>query len=286
MKIGFIGMGIMGSRMAANLLKNEYELSVNIRTKDKARSLLEMGARWAETPAKLGQKVDVLITMLADPEAVYEVTLGKDGFLEALKPGSIWIDCSTVNPSFSEKMASEAAGRNIRFLDAPVMGSRGPAEGGVLVFLVGGVEAVVEACQPYFTAMGRKVIHVGNWGKGSAMKMVFNMLLGVAMQSFSEAMALGRSLGIEPDKLIENLIDSPVTAPFLAGKKEKIEKHQFSADFPLKWMFKDLHLVGLSAFEGGVALPLAGVTKELFALARSNGWGAEDFSAVYKLLNR
>ena len=285
MKIGFIGMGIMGSRMAANLLKNEYELIVHNRTKDKARKLLEKGARWADTPFSLGEKVDVLITMLADPDSVRQMALGKEGFLNSLKPGSIWIDCTTVNPSFSEQMAGESAGRNIRFLDAPVAGSRGPAEGGVLVFLVGGMEAVVEACQPYFEAMGRKVIHVGGWGKGSAMKMVFNMLLGVAMQSFSEAMAFGQKLGIEKETLFENLLDSPVTAPYLTTKKDKFESYRFSTDFPLKWMRKDLHLVALTAFECGIALPLGGATKELFTLASSCGWEDEDFSAVYKLLN-
>lgn len=285
MKIGFIGMGIMGRRMAANLLKQEDELIVYNRTKEKTRSLLEKGARWAGNPAILGQKVDVLITMLADPAAVRQTALGKDGFLDSLNPGSIWIDCSTVNPSFTLQMAGEAAKRNVRFLDAPVAGSKEPAEKGLLVFLVGGHEAVVEACQPYFTAMGRKVVHVGEWGKGSAMKMVFNMMLGISMQAFSEAMALGQALGIDQDRLLENLIDSPVTAPFLSAKKDKIRHKQFAVEFPLQWMRKDLHLASISAYESGVALPLASATRELFSMACAKDWGMEDFSAIYRLLN-
>src|SRR5512135_1156470 len=139
MKIGFIGLGIMGSRMAANLLKKGHELVVFNRTKQKADQLIAAGAAWASSPAEAAKQVSVMITMLSKPDAVAEAALmKKDAFLGNLPAGSLWIDCSTVNPSFSRLMAAEARQHNIRFLDAPVAGSKGPAEQAQLVFYVGG----------------------------------------------------------------------------------------------------------------------------------------------------
>src|SRR5947207_615490 len=137
MKIGFIGLGIMGSRMAANLQKHNYSLVVFNRTRDKAESLLDRGATLADSPPKLAEQVDVLFTMLAHPDAVEQAALGANGFISHLKPNTIWIDCSSVNPSFSKKMAAAAAGR-IRFIDAPVTGSAPVAADGKLTFWVGG----------------------------------------------------------------------------------------------------------------------------------------------------
>src|SRR5260370_11288299 len=134
MKIGFIGLGIMGSRMAANLQKRGHSLVVFNRTRDKAEQLLSQGAAWAESPAVLASQVEVIFTMLAHPEAVEEVALGKEGFLPCMAPGKFWIDCSTVNPSFSRKMADESHGRHIRFLGAPVTGSKSEAALAKLIF--------------------------------------------------------------------------------------------------------------------------------------------------------
>src|SRR5882672_8332634 len=139
MKIGFVGLGAMGSRMAANLQKSGYSLVVFNRSADKAAPLVSAGAHLADSPAALAADVDVLFTMLAHPAAVREAALGQDGFLGRLRPGTLWIDCSTVNPSFSREMASAAQARKLRFLDAPVAGSRVPAAKGELVFLDGGV---------------------------------------------------------------------------------------------------------------------------------------------------
>jgi 3-hydroxyisobutyrate dehydrogenase/glyoxylate/succinic semialdehyde reductase len=169
-KLGFIGLGIMGSRMAANLQKKSYELIVHNRTKSKAEALLANGATWAETPAELARQVDVLFTMLASPPVVEQVALGRSGFLDQLRQGAIWVDCSTVNPSFSRRMAAEASERGVRFLDAPEAGTKGPAERGELVVLVGGEQADFQACQPFLEAFGRKVINVGGYGMGTSMR--------------------------------------------------------------------------------------------------------------------
>ncbi len=287
MKIGFIGMGIMGSRMAANLRKKGHDLVVHNRTKEKAQALIDQGASWAETPAELGRRVGILFTMLSKPDAVAEVALlGKHAFLEAMVPGSIWVDCSTVNPAFSRLVSSEAEARKVRFLDAPVAGSKGPAEQGQLLFYVGGDKADLDTVKPYLDSMGKAVFHMGGHGMGSAMKMVNNILLGQAMVAFSEALVLGETLGMTKQVLFDTLSASPVMAPFLNFKRKKFESDDFSVEFPLQWMHKDLHLVLDTAYESGVALPATGVTKELYGLAMRDGFAEEDFMAVYKAVSR
>ena len=287
MKIGFIGLGIMGSRMAANLRKKGHELVVYNRTKEKAQDLIGGGAAWADSPAELAKRVNILFTMLSKPDAVAEVALlGKRSFLETLMPNSLWIDCSTVNPSFSKLMAGEAKERKVRFLDAPVGGSKGPAEQGQLLFFVGGDAKDVEAAKPLLECMGKAVFHVGGHGMGSAMKMVNNILLGQAMVAFSEALAFGEALGMTKQAMFDVLAASPVMAPFLNFKRQKIEKGDYSAEFPLQWMHKDLHLAAETAYETGAALPCANVAKELFTLAMREGLGDQDLTAVYTVLSR
>jgi 3-hydroxyisobutyrate dehydrogenase-like beta-hydroxyacid dehydrogenase len=285
MRIGFIGLGLMGSRMAANLLRRAgYDLVVYNRTRAKADSVLDLGATWAETPAQLGEQVDLLFTMLAHPEAVRQTALGDQGFLDALPSGALWVDCSTVNPSFSRAMAEQAQERGIRFLDSPVAGTLGPAAEGELLFLVGGDAEDIEACRPLLEVMGRKVVHVGGHGQGTGLKMVFNLLLGEAMLAFSEALVLGQSLGIPRDSLLDALLGSAVVAPFLKGKRQKVAAGQYEAEFPLKWMRKDLHLASLTGYEEGIALPAVNAVKEIFALAVGDGRGEQDFSAIYQFM--
>ena len=286
MKVGFIGLGIMGSRMAANLQKKGHELVVYNRSREKADPLIANGAVWAPTPADVAKQAGVVITMLSRPDAVAETALlGKHGFLNFLAEKSLWIDCSTVNPSFSRLMASEAAQRNVRFLDAPVGGSKGPAEQGQLLFFVGGEKADVDEARPLFEAMGKAIHHMGGHGLGSAMKMVNNVILAQAMAGFAEAVILGESLGIPRGLLFDTVLTSPVVAPFLAFKRSIIEEGRFDAEFPLQWMHKDLQLASDTAYETGVAMPLANAVKEVYALAKKNGLGEQDFSAVYKLLS-
>lgn len=287
MKIGFIGLGIMGSRMAANLLRKGHDLVVYNRTKEKARPLVDQGALLAGSPAELAKHVNIVFTMLSKPDAVAETALlGKHALLETLSKGSLWADCSTVNPSFSKLMANEAKARGIHFLDAPVAGSKAPAEQGQLLFFVGGEKGDVDAVRPFFEAMGKAVHHIGGHGMGSAMKMVNNILLSTAMSAFSEALVLGEALGIPKNTMFDTLAASPVTAPFLNLKRPKIERGDFSVEFPLQWAHKDLQLAAETAYETGVALPTAGVVKELFALAVRDGLGEQDFSAIYTLMSR
>jgi len=283
-QLGFIGLGAMGSRMAANLQKSGRRLLVFNRSRDKGASLVSQGATWADTPAAVAEKVEVLFTMLAHPAAVREAALGQNGFLDRLRPQALWIDCSTVNPSFSREMASEAQARNLRFLDAPVAGSREPAARGELTFFVGGDAADLQACRPLLQAMGNKILHVGGHGMGGALKMVNNLLLASSMAAFAEGLVLGQALGISQERLLEFLMGTPLVAPYLAGKRQKIERGDYAAEFPLQWMQKDLHLAAVSAQEAAVALPLANAAKETYRLAARHGREQQDFSAIYAFL--
>ena len=284
MKIGFIGLGIMGSRMAANLQKHGYSLVVFNRTRAKAEPLLGPCGTFSDSPAKLAEEVDVLFTMLAHPDAVDQAALGASGFLNHLRPHSIWVDCSSVNPSFSKKMAAEAARREVHFVDAPVTGSAPAATEAKLMFWVGADMADLERIRSLLLCMGNKIVHTGGQGAGTSMKMVINLLLGTGMAAFAEAMGLGQGLGLSQKVLFDSLLGTPAVAPFLASKREKIENGNYEAEFPLRWMQKDMHLASVSAYESGVAMPLSNAAKELYRLAMREGYATEDFSAVYDYL--
>ena len=284
MKIGFIGLGIMGSRMAANLQKNGYPLVVFNRTRAKAEPLLGACGTFSDSPEKLAGQVDLLFTMLAHPDAVEQAALGANGFLEHLRAKALWVDCSSVNPSFSRKMAAEAARRQVRFVDAPVTGSAVPAAEAKLIFWLGADPADLETIRPLLLCMGNKIVHTGGHGTGASMKMVVNLLLGNAMATFAEGMALGEGLGISRKVLFDSLLGTPAVAPFLASKREKIESGNYEAEFPLRWMQKDMHLASLSAYESGVAMPVTNAAKELYCLAMREGHAIQDFSAIYDYL--
>jgi len=257
--IGFIGLGTMGSRMAANLQKNGHELILYNRSRAKAESLSSNAvAGLAPDPAEVGRKADVVFTMVSEPEVVRQLAVGSSGFLETLKPESLWVDCTTVHPAFSREMAAAAGQKNIRFLDAPVAGTKQPAADGKLVFFVGGDARDVDECEPYFSA---------------------------AMASFSEALSLGNALGIDRKLLFETLVGSPVAAPFLDSKSRKISADDFEADFLLRWMCKDMHLAAQSAYPVGAPLPVAAAAREMYALAVRQGLSDQDFSAVFRILN-
>lgn len=281
MNIGFIGLGIMGSRMATNLQNADYDLQVHNRSQGKAEVLLHNGAVWAEKPKDLTE-VDIVITMLAHPEAVEGSALGEDGFLQSMKEGSLWIDASTVHPTFSRSMAKEAASRNIQFLDAPVAGTKKPAELAQLVFFVGGESSAIELAQPLFDVMGAKTVHVGEHGMGTSMKMVVNYMLASSMATFAEGMVFGQKLGLQESMLMNALVGGPLVPPYLGLKREALENDDYEASFPLKWIQKDMQMVSNAAYDVGTAVPIANLVKEIYQMGVEAGLGDEDFSAIYK----
>jgi 3-hydroxyisobutyrate dehydrogenase-like beta-hydroxyacid dehydrogenase len=284
--IGFIGLGTMGSRMAANVRAHGYELTVFNRTRDRADALLRAGARWAASPAALAAEAEVLFTMLPDPAAVSAAALGDGGFLRAMQNDTIWVNCGTVNPSFARDMAAAARSNRIRYVDAPVAGSKAAAQQAELLFMVGADSADLEACRPLLTCMSKRIVHVGTVGQGSALKMVNNLLIAVAMEAFAEGAALGQAFGIGRDLIFDTLVGGPIVAPFIAAKRPRIDRHDYEdADFSLRLIEKDLHLAALSGYEAGVAMPLVGAANEIYRLAMRHGLADQDFAAIYAFLN-
>jgi 3-hydroxyisobutyrate dehydrogenase/glyoxylate/succinic semialdehyde reductase len=285
MKIGFIGLGIMGSRMVKNLASNGYKVFVYNRTAEKADQLANERIKAMSSPARVAEESDIVITMLSTPVVVQDMALGDNGFLSAMSKGNVWIDCSTVNPSFSEQMAALTEQLGFNFLDAPVAGSLVPAEMGELVFLMGGKKSIVKYCTPIFDAMGKKTIHVGEAGKGSSLKLVNNLVMGLSMYGFIEGLSLGESLGLEKEKIFDLMEGSPIAAPMVAMKRNKILNHDFEAEFPLQWLQKDLQLATQTAYEQGISLPGTNTIKEIFALASQNGLAEKDFTSIFSFLS-
>lgn len=288
MNIGFLGLGIMGSRMAANLITAGHTLSVWNRSVEKAESLQALGAQVTASPAEAVAEKDVVISMLSNPEAVEQTALGPGGFLDRMKAGALWMDSSTVNPTFTHRMAEEAKQRNIHFVDAPVSGSKEAAGKGQLLFMVGADEEDLNLLRPLLEVMGRGYVHVGPVGMGASLKMVNNMMVAEAYLAFIEGMLLAETQGISRERFFEIFTgpSAAVVAPLALGKRAKIETGDYTADFPLQWMQKDLHLASVTAYEQGLALPSANAAKEVFMLAERAGLGEEDFSAVLKLLSQ
>lgn len=285
MKVAFIGTGIMGAPMVRNLLKGGNSVTVFNRSMEKAEALKEFGATVSNTCLEASSTAEVLITMLSAPEAVYDASLSKEGFLNTLNAGATWIDCSTVNPSFSKVMAGEATRRGVKFIDAPVAGSLKPAEKGELVFLAGGAKDNIDDVSELFTVMGSRTIYCGGVGTGSAMKMCVNTMLATVMAGFSEALTLGEDTGIDRDVLYDALSSLAVSAPILKMKKDSMKDNSFPTEFPLKWMHKDLQLVSQTAYEHQTAMASTNAVKEIFGTAERCGFGDEDFSAILKVIN-
>ena len=286
MKTGFIGLGLMGSRMASNLIKAGYTVNLYNRTKSKAEALAGERARVYDSPGRVASESDVVFTMLSTPDAVQEVALGDEGLLTGMSKGKVWIDSSTVNPSFSKQMAELTEQMGYKFLDAPVGGSIVPAEKGELVFLIGGPKTIVKYCTPLFKVMGRKHVHVGEAGMGSALKLINNLVMGLSVYAFTEGLVLGESFGISKEQIFDLMEGSPVAAQIVSLKRKKIEQGDFKAEFPLQWQQKDLQLAADSAYEQGVGLPGTNTVKEIFALAKRAGLGEKDFTAIYEFLSK
>lgn len=284
MNIAFIGLGIMGSGMAANLLKAGHTLSVYNRTPAKADALVAAGATRAATPAASVASAALVITVVAHPAAVEAVALGEDGFLPQMQAGAVWLNAATVHPNFARKMDTIAREHGVHYLDAPVAGSKPAAQNAELTFIVGGGAAALETARPAMEAMGQRILHIGDAGMGTAMKLIFNNLLAVSMAGFAEALNLGVSLGIPKQNLLNALVGSPITPPFMAGKKPMMETDDYTdTQFPLQWMQKDLHMVAEAAFDVNAPMPVSNAAKEAFQMAMMHGFAELDFSAIARL---
>jgi len=278
--VGFIGLGTMGEPMAANLLKHGYAVTVYNRTIEKTEQLVRRGAETAPTPAETARSVDVLITMVSNDAALQEVYYGTNGIFAGIQPGLTVIDCSTVSPNLSRKLARDLGDHFVAFLDAPVTGSKPAAIDGTLVFMVGGSEEILEEHTELLLAMGRKIIHLGPNGSGSVAKLAHNTIVGINNAALAEGFAIAAKAGIDPEPFLELVLSGGAQSKAAELKGRKIIEHDFSNQFSLALMLKDLKLSSTLAGDLQVSTPMLEAAKSVFQTGIGKGYGDLDMSAV------
>lgn len=283
-RIGFLGLGTMGAPMAMNLLKAGFHVQVWNRTASKAEPFAKQGVKVGKSPAHVAAESDIVITMVSQPSDVEQVALGPDGVVDGIKPGAVHIDMSTVSPSTSRKLAGGVTTKQAEFLDAPVVGSKGPATEGALVILVGGLPSTLERCRPALAAMGKTIIHAGGVGAGSTLKLATNLMLAHLASGFAEGLLLVQRAGLEPKKYLEVLEASTFRSPWYQTKGAGMIKRDFSTHFALKHMYKDVRLMGELGLDTKTALPITKAIEQLFAQSEAAGKADADYSAILAFL--
>ena len=284
-RAGFIGLGLMGEPMAANVLRAGYPLTVFNRSAAKAEALRAAGAAVAGSPREVGEAAQIVITMLSDAAAVEGVLVGPEGLLQARGPaGRTLIDMSTVSPAQTRRLAALAAEHGWSMLDAPVFGSTGPAREGTLGILVGGARAVFQDRRALLSTMGRHLYYFGPNGSGATAKLCFNLMVAAQVASLAEACALAARGGLDLGMLAEAILASPVASALVERKTSGMVAGDYAPAFPLKHMHKDLGLMIDTAHALGAALPLTAGVHQVFTAAVARGMGEQEFSAVHRLL--
>jgi 3-hydroxyisobutyrate dehydrogenase len=279
--IGFIGLGLMGRPMAANLLKNGFSVVVWNRTPGKSDALAAAGAKIAATAREAAGAADVLITIVSDPAALESVLWG-EGALEAMRRGTVLVDSSTVSPALERRIAAACSERGVESLDAPVTGGTWGAEKGELVFMVGGEAATLARVEPVLGAMGKKWFHLGPHGAGQIIKLAMNLLLALEVQALAEALALVAGAGVPAENLIGVMQASMARAPVLDIKAPMILKQDYTPSFPLRLMHKDLGLAMDLANQIGVPLPACAASREVYSAVKGAAKEDLDYAAVAK----
>jgi 3-hydroxyisobutyrate dehydrogenase len=282
--VAVLGLGTMGAGMAANLLKARFSLAVYNRTKDKARDLIGSGARFASTPSEAVGDASIVISMLADDAASREVWMGRDGALASVKEGAILIESSTVSPAWIVEFAEAAIQKGAKLLDAPVTGSRIQAETGQLSFLIGGDQATLEAATPALKAMSKEIIHLGPVGSGAKMKLINNFLCGVQIASLAEALVWIERSGLDVAKALAILKAGAPGSPLLNAISARMTAHDYSVNFLLRLMAKDLLYAEDEASHSNVYLKTAEAARSLFEIAAAEGFADKDMSSVIEPL--
>ena len=282
MRVAFVGLGIMGHAMATNLVKAGHEVTLWNRTPGK----LVEGAGVAPSPAAAAQGAEVVWMCVSDTKAVENVLFGANGAEASLAPAMIIADSSTISPSATKRFAARVEERGVSYVDAPMTGSKIAAESGNLIFMVGGNKTELERLQPLFKAMGKKVFHMGGTGKGQATKIVMNLQIALIYEGFAEALTLAAKLGVDLEKLLPLVQASMVRSGVVEYNAPFIVKRDFSPNFPLRLMLKDIHLALDAARESRVQLPGLTAVKEVYEAATKEGQSDFDYAATLKLLEK
>jgi glyoxylate/succinic semialdehyde reductase len=282
---GFLGLGIMGSAMAKNLLKAGFQVTVWNRSQDKCGELAALGAKVAATPAEVTGACPITFAILADPAAAEAVCFGPDGALAGIGAGRGYVDMSTVDAATAEKIGAAVCARGGRFLEAPVSGSKKPAEDGTLIILAAGDRELFDQSLPGLEKMGKKCLYLGALGNGAQMKLIVNMVMGGMMTAFCEGLALASKAGLESGDLLEVLDSGALANPMFKMKGAQIAQGSFATAFPLKHMQKDLRLAVALGDSLGQPLFCAAAANESFKKAKALGFSDQDFCAVFKAIN-
>jgi 3-hydroxyisobutyrate dehydrogenase-like beta-hydroxyacid dehydrogenase len=279
-----LGLGIMGEPMARNLLRGGFPVRVWNRTASRADALLREGAIRAATPAEAAREAEFTLIMVADPPALEAVLHGHGGVMEGLRPGSVLVNTGTQAIDQIETLDGEVRGRGAEFLDAPVTGSRGGAAEGSLTFMVGGEAATLERTRPLLTKLGKTVLHVGKAGDGTRAKLALNLIQSGMLAIFAEGMALGKKMGLPPATLAQVLEHSAGNAPLFRFKLPYLLQRDFSTNFSLRLMDKDVKLALEEAESLGARLEAAETLGDLFTAALEAGFGEDDFVSIARVV--
>ena len=282
MRVAFLGMGIMGRPMAANLVKAGHDVTIWNRSPGKAPA----GARIANSLPDAARGAEVVWMCLSDTNAVESVLFSPDGMEEALSEGMIIVDSSTISPSATLRFAERVKTKGVQYVDAPVTGSKIAAESGQLIFMAGGEESTLETLAPLFQAMGKQVFPMGDTGKGQATKLAMNLQIALIFEGFAEALTLATKLGVDIGRLLPLVQASMVRSGVVDYKAPFIMKRDFSPNFPLRLMLKDIHLTLDAAKEARVRLPGLEAVEEVYDLAAEEGHQDLDYSATLTLLEK
>lgn len=285
-ELGFVGLGVMGSRMVKRLMDAGHAVTGYNRTKSKAQPLLDAGMRWGETPRAVAEVADVTFSMLTDTAALHAVAGGPDGIVAGLGPGKMYVDMSTVSPAASRALAAQVGDRGARMLDAPVSGSVSTLEAGKLSIMVGGDRQAFERVLPILRDIGPKVTHVGPNGLAVSMKIATNLSLAVQMLAFSEGVLLAEKSGISRATAVEVLLNSVVASPMVTYRGPFVLKMPDEAWFDVNMMQKDMQLALEMGKTLNVPLPTTAVTNEMLTAARALRLDRQDFAVMFEVLAR
>jgi len=288
-RLGFIGMGSMGSRMAGRLLAAGYDLTVYNRQRERTRPLEQRGAQVAATLCDLAAGAEIVLSCVADDAAVEAVMTGPGGALTAARPGTVFIEMSTVSPATSRRLYEAALREQVSVLDAPVSGSTPQAEQGQLVIFVGGEQPVYDRCRPILGTLGRESFYLGPAGSGATMKLCVNTFLGLGMQALAEAIALGLKAGLQREYFLAALGETAVLSPSQKSKLDNARKGAYPATFPLRLMLKDFGLILESAMELLVPMPATAAAQQVCIAEhtrQSDAGRDEDLSSVIRAMEQ
>jgi 3-hydroxyisobutyrate dehydrogenase len=279
-KVAMIGLGAMGSGMAAQLLKAGFPLAVYNRNADRAAPAVKSGARLAQSPREAAEDADIIVAMLADDDASHEVWLGEAGALHGAKPGAIAVECSTLSPAWVVKLAGAVHAAGCEFIDAPVTGSKSHAASGELLFLVGGEAGTLDRARPVLNAMSRGIVHLGAVGSGARMKLINNFMCGVQTAALAEAVAVIERSGLDREAALDVLRNGAPGSPLVKTLSQRMTERIYDVHFALHLMQKDLRYASQEARSHGLALRTATAALDRFGEADQRGWGDRDYSAV------